>query len=82
MDRQSIIKFFNDNTQNANQTNTGEGMQILNHGNIVVQYGDNATFNSGCSINNNDNLTCEDKRELKEMIKTMEARNRKQDEKE
>lgn len=72
MDKHSILKFFKDNSA----CKQGEAMQILNHGNIVVQYGDNATVNSGCSINNNDNLTSEDKEQLKEMIRVMEARNK------
>ncbi|PJG86182.1 hypothetical protein [Conservatibacter flavescens] len=73
MDKHSILKFFNDNSQTkSNNTNDEMSLQIMNHGNIVVNYGDNATTNVGCEVNNNENLTCEDKAEVNALIRTLE----------
>lgn len=36
-------------------------VQVLNHGKMVIQYGDNSTATTGCSVNDNKNLTAADK---------------------
>lgn len=63
MDKQSILKFFTDNTQAACEP----PLQIINQDGghvVVVNLGDNATTNIGCAVQDNQNLTCADKAEV------------------
>lgn len=75
MDKQSILKFFTDNTQAACEP----PLQIINQdgGNVVVNLGDHATTNIGCAVQDNTNLTCADKAEVTELIQSLEAKNAK-----
>lgn len=75
MDKQSILKFFNDNTVNAPKEGE-KGLQVVNHGNLVVNYGNHATTNVACTVNNNDNLTQADKDKVNALIRSLEAKNR------
>lgn len=80
MDKQSILKFFNDNTQDAPQA-TPQG-QIITHnntaqqGDIYIQYGDSYTTNDICAVADNDNLTCSDKRQVYALIRSLEDKNK------
>ncbi|WP_443090370.1 hypothetical protein [Basfia succiniciproducens] len=72
MDKQSILKFFSDNTKDKPQETT----QVTNNGNMIVQYGGNSTV-GGCLINDNDDLTKADKKQIKALVKRLEKRNKK-----
>lgn len=58
MNKQGILKIFRDNMTDKEQQGS---VQVLNHGKMVIQYGDNSTATTGCSVNNNKNLTAADK---------------------
>ena len=82
MDKQSILKFFTDNTQTASQQVQAAcepPLQIINQdgGNVVVNLGDHATTNIGCAVQDNQNLTCADKAEINALIKSLEEKNAK-----
>ncbi|TYB08104.1 hypothetical protein FXB90_00120 [Aggregatibacter actinomycetemcomitans] len=64
MDKQSILKFFNDNTKDVPQ------------GSIYIQYGNNYTTNDIC-IADNINITCAEKCQIYALIKQLENKNKK-----
>ena len=79
MDKQSILKFFNDNAQDAPQALQGQTITHNNtaqQGDIYIQYGDSYTTNDICAVADNDNLTCADKRQVYELIRLLEDKNK------
>lgn len=80
MDKQSILKFFNDNAQDAPQA-LQQGQTITHNntaqqGDIYIQYGDSYTTTDICAVADNDNLTCADKRQVFELIRLLEDKNK------
>ncbi|GAB1660877.1 hypothetical protein [Mannheimia haemolytica] len=76
MDKQQILKLFKDNsTSKTEPTQEPMQVQVLNHGNMVIQYGDNSTATTGCSINDNRNLTAADKQQVHDLISSLEHKN-------
>ncbi|RRN04654.1 hypothetical protein EIM44_04225 [Bibersteinia trehalosi] len=81
MDKKHILKFLDDNTTQAINSNSQAGvpMQILHQGsgNIVFNYGSNAVTSVGCVVEGNANLTDNDKQEVRDLIKELEEKNKK-----
>lgn len=75
MDKQAILKLFQDNATSKTEPRQ-ELVQVLNHGNMVIQYGDNSTATTGCTVNDNRNLTAADKQQVHDLISSLERKNR------
>ncbi|HGO5810897.1 TPA: hypothetical protein ACU207_002455 [Mannheimia haemolytica] len=78
MDKQAILKLFRDNTSSKTEPSQAP-VQVLNHGNMVIQYGDNSTATTGCTVNDNRNLTAADKQQVHDLIDCLERKNQKEE---